>query len=63
MSIFKEMESKGYLDLPSTVQGRYGGVYNILGKAINTYVPETGGYLVRNDLVSRNNFLKKYELA
>ncbi len=63
MSIFKEMESKGYLDLPSTVQGRYGGVYNILGKAINTYVPETGGYLVKNDLVSRNNFLKKYELA
>lgn len=63
MSIFKEMEAKGYLDLPSTVQGRYGGVYNILGKAINTYVPETGGYLVKNDLVSRNNFLKKYELA
>ncbi|MEA9414824.1 SusC/RagA family TonB-linked outer membrane protein [Flavobacterium sp. PL02] len=63
MSIFKEMESKGYLDLPSTVQGRYGGVYNILGKAINTYVPETGGYLVNNDPVSRNNFLKKYESA
>ncbi|OXA93446.1 SusC/RagA family TonB-linked outer membrane protein [Flavobacterium hydatis] len=63
MSIFKEMESKGYLDLPSTVQGRYGGVYNILGKAINTYVPETGGYLVNNDPVSRNNFLKKYEQA
>jgi TonB-linked SusC/RagA family outer membrane protein len=63
MSIFKEMESKGYLDLPSTVNGRYGGAYNILGRAINTYVPETGGYLVNNDPVSRNNFLKKYELA
>ena len=33
MSIFKEMEQKGFLDLPSTVQGRYGGVYNILGKS------------------------------
>lgn len=63
MSIFKEMESKGYLDLPSTVNGRYGGAYNILGKAINTYVPETDSYLVNNDPVSRNNFLKKYELA
>ncbi|MBF4472902.1 carboxypeptidase-like regulatory domain-containing protein [Flavobacterium sp. HJJ] len=63
MSIFKEMESKGFLDLPSTVNGRYGGAYNILGKAINTYVPETGGYLVNNDPVSRNQFLKKYELA
>jgi TonB-linked SusC/RagA family outer membrane protein len=63
MSILKEMESKGYLDLPSTVNGRYGGAYNIMGRAINTYVPETGGYLVNNDPVSRNNFLKKYELA
>lgn len=63
MSILKEMEQKGYLDLPSTVNGRYGGAYNILGRAINTYVPETGGYLVNNDPVSRNNFLKKYELA
>ena len=63
MSIFKEMEAKGYLDLPSTVNGRYGGAYNILGRAINTYIPETGGYLVNNDPVSRNNFLKKYELA
>lgn len=63
MSIFKEMEAKGYLDLPSTVNGRYGGAYNILGRAINTYNPETGTYLVNNDPVSRNNFLKKYELA
>jgi TonB-linked SusC/RagA family outer membrane protein len=63
MSIFKEMEAKGYLDLPSTVNGRYGGAYNILGRAINTYVPETDSYLVNNDPVSRNNFLRKYELA
>ncbi|EJL63357.1 SusC/RagA family TonB-linked outer membrane protein [Flavobacterium sp. CF136] len=63
MSILKEMEQKGFLDVPSTLQGRYGGVYNILSKAINTYVPETDSYLVNNDPVSRNNFLKKYELA
>ncbi|TDP03039.1 SusC/RagA family TonB-linked outer membrane protein [Flavobacterium sp. 245] len=63
MSIFKEMEGKGYLDLPSTVNGRYGGAYNLLGRAINTYIPETNSYLVNNDPVSRNNFLKKYELA
>ncbi len=63
MSIFKEMEAKGYLDLPSTVNGRYGGAYNLLGRAINTYNPETGTYLVNNDPVSRNNFLKKYEMA
>jgi TonB-linked SusC/RagA family outer membrane protein len=63
MSILKEMEQKGYLDVPSTLQGRSGGVYNILSKAINTYVPATDSYLVNNDPVSRNNFLRKYELA
>ncbi|KAF2513789.1 SusC/RagA family TonB-linked outer membrane protein [Flavobacterium foetidum] len=63
MSILKEMEQKGFLDMPSTLQGRYGGVYNIMSRAINTYNPETGTYLVNNDPVSRNNFLRKYELA
>ncbi|OOG66767.1 SusC/RagA family TonB-linked outer membrane protein [Flavobacterium sp. A45] len=63
MSILKEMEQKGFLDVPSTLQGRSGGVYNILSRAINTYVPETDSYLVNNDPVSRNNFLRKYELA
>ncbi|MGO4773019.1 SusC/RagA family TonB-linked outer membrane protein [Flavobacterium sp. W22_SRS_FK3] len=63
MSILKEMEQKGFLDVPSTLQGRTGGVYNILSKAINTYVPETDSYLVNNDPLSRNNFLRKYELA
>ena len=63
MSILKEMEEKGFLDIPTTLQGRSGGVYNILSKAINTYVPETDSYLVNNDQLSRNNFLRKYELA
>ncbi|WP_166922172.1 SusC/RagA family TonB-linked outer membrane protein [Flavobacterium poyangense] len=63
MSIFREMEYKGYLDIPTTLNGRYGGVYNILSRAINTYVPETNGFLVNNDPVSRSEFLKKYELA
>lgn len=63
MSILKEIEGKGFLDLPSTLQGRYGGVYNLLGQAINTYVPATDSYLVKNDQASRNQFLKKYELA
>jgi TonB-linked SusC/RagA family outer membrane protein len=63
MSILKEMEQKGYLDVPSTLQGRSGGVYNILSKALNTYNPATDSYLVSNDPVSRNNFLRKYELA
>jgi len=63
MSILKEIESKGFLGLPQTSQGRYGGVYNILANAINTYDQTSGTYGVKNDEPSRNAFLKKYELA
>jgi TonB-linked SusC/RagA family outer membrane protein len=63
MSILKEIESKGFLGLPDTSQGRYGGVYNILANAINTYDQTSGTYGVKNDEPSRNAFLKKYELA
>lgn len=63
MGILKEVEAKGFLDLPSTTQGRYGGVYNILARGINTYIPETDSYLVKNDRAGRNAFLRKYELA
>lgn len=63
MSILKEMESKGFLELPSIAQSRYGGVYNILARAVNTYDVTSGAFGVKNDIPSRNAFLKKYELA
>ncbi|MBC5836568.1 SusC/RagA family TonB-linked outer membrane protein [Flavobacterium muglaense] len=63
MSILKEIESKGFLSLPQTSQGRYGGVYNILANEINRYDQTSGTYGVKNDEPSRNAFLKKYELA
>jgi len=63
MGILKEVEAKGFLGLPATAQGRYGGVYNILANAINTYDATNGTYGVRNDEAGRNEFLKKYELS
>lgn len=63
MGILKEIESKGFFGLPDTSQGRYGGVYNILANAINTYDTTNGAFGVKNDEPSRNAFLKKYELA
>lgn len=63
MSILKEIEGKGFLGLPETAQGRYGGVYNIMARAINTYDPATNTFLVKNDAPSRNAFLRKYESA
>ncbi|WP_166924216.1 SusC/RagA family TonB-linked outer membrane protein [Flavobacterium poyangense] len=63
MSVFKEMEQKGFLDMPSTLQGRYGGAYNILSKEINRYNTSNGQFGVKNEQPYINQFLKKYELA
>ncbi len=63
MSVLKEVEAKGFLDLPSTAQGRFGGVYNILARGINTHVPETDSFLVKDTPAGHNAFLRKYELA
>ena len=63
MVILKELEVKGFLELPTTAQGRYGGVYNILAQELNRYDETTGQFGVRNDPASKNRFLRKYELA
>ncbi|HFK5528160.1 TPA: SusC/RagA family TonB-linked outer membrane protein [Elizabethkingia anophelis] len=63
MGILQEMQSKGFLSLPSVTQGRYGGVYNILARSLYDFDPATETYRVKNNLVDRNAFLKKYEMA
>ncbi|TCN55539.1 SusC/RagA family TonB-linked outer membrane protein [Flavobacterium circumlabens] len=63
MSILKEMEQKGFLDMPSTLQGRYGGVYNLLSRQIDLYRTSNGQFGVKNEQPYQNEFLKKYELA
>lgn len=63
MVILKELEAKGFLELPTIAQGRYGGVYNILAKELNRYDETSGQFGVRNDQASKNRFLRKYELA
>ena len=63
MGILQEMRSKGFLSLPSVSQGRYGGVYNLLSKAIYDFDPNTETFRVKNNPVDRNAFLRKYEMA
>jgi TonB-linked SusC/RagA family outer membrane protein len=63
MSIISELDKKGFLPLPDSYQGRNGGIYNIMARALNTYDPTTNTYAVKNDAVSRNQFLQKYEFA
>lgn len=57
------MESKGFLDLPSSFQGRYGGIYNIMYRAIDNYDPSTGQFELENTPEARARFLQQYELA
>lgn len=63
VSVYREMESKGFLDLPSSFQGRYGGIYNIMYKAINNYNENTGQFQLQNTPEARAQFLQQYELA
>ncbi len=63
VSVYRELESKGFLDLPSSFQGRYGGIYNIMYRAINNFDETTGTYELENTPEARANFLRQFELA
>ncbi len=63
VSVYREMESKGFLDLPTSFQGRYGGIYNIMYRAINNYNPLTGQFQLKNTPEDRAKFLQQFELA
>ncbi len=63
VSIYREMESKGFLDLPSSFQGRFGGIYNIMYRAVNNYDENSGKYQLENTPEARSQFLQQYESA
>ncbi len=63
VAVYREMESKGFLDLPSSFQGRYGGIYNIMYRAIDNYDENTGQFQLENTPEARAGFLQQYELA
>lgn len=63
VSVYRELESKGFLDLPTSFQGRYGGIYNIMYRAINNFDETTGAYQLENTPEARARFLQQFELA
>lgn len=63
VSIYREMETKGFLNLPSSFQGRYGGIYNIMYRAINNYNETTGEFQLVNTPEAKAAFLQQYETA
>ncbi|MEW7278447.1 SusC/RagA family TonB-linked outer membrane protein [Aquimarina sp. 2201CG1-2-11] len=63
VSIYRELESKGFLSLPNSLQGRFGGIYNLMYNRINTFNPETNSFLLANTPEAKARFLQQYELA
>ena len=63
ISVLKELETKGFLELPDIAQARYGGVYAIMERQINTFLPTTNTFALANTPEDRNRFLQQYELA
>ena len=63
MSVYRELEQKGYLDRATYTAAQQGGAYQIMYRNTDTYDPATGRFLLQNSPEARNAFLRKYEYA
>lgn len=63
VSIYRELESKGFLRAPDVFQNRFGGIYNILYRAVNNFDESTGQFELENTEEARAQFLQQFELA
>lgn len=63
MSVYLEMEKKGYFGLKNALYGRRGGVFHQMYKALSTVNPATGKYFLANTDEAKRGFLKEREYA
>ncbi|MGN0048574.1 MAG: SusC/RagA family TonB-linked outer membrane protein [Bacteroides sp.] len=63
MSVYRELEAKGWLNHAEISKQSNGGVYKKMYDLINTYNPETGEFGLANTPEARAAFLKKYEMV
>ncbi|GAL68907.1 putative outer membrane protein [Jejuia pallidilutea] len=63
VSVYRELESKGFLQFPDVLFGRNGGIFNIRATAINSYNNTNGSFGIPNTPEARNAFLQRFELA
>lgn len=63
ISVYRELESKGFLQYPDVLSGRNGGVFNIRANAINRFNESNGAFGIANTPEARASFLQQYELA
>ena len=62
MSIYKEMEAKGWLSFASLANSSRSGVYGTMYKLINTYDPSTGKFGLENTQKAMNEYLREAEM-
>lgn len=60
MSVYVELERKGWLTLSEASRSQNGGVYTKMYELINTYDPGTGQYGVENTAEGKAAFLERY---
>ncbi|MDM1407146.1 SusC/RagA family TonB-linked outer membrane protein [Myroides sp. DF42-4-2] len=63
MDVYQELEAKGHITYPNSLNGRYGGVYNMYYRGVNNYITEEDRFQYINDRVGKNTFLRKHEMA
>jgi len=63
VSVYRELESKGFLNYPNVLASRNGGIYNIRAQAINRFNETNGDFGISNTPEARAAFLQPYELA
>jgi TonB-linked SusC/RagA family outer membrane protein len=61
MSVYQEMEQKGWLNFSSTFRDRESGVYGKMYQLMNTYDPITGSQALLNTEESKNVYLRQAE--
>ena len=61
MSVYKEMEDKGWLQLDNMVNAQNSGVYGYMYQQLRGYNTQTGTYGLENTLAARNAYLQAAE--
>lgn len=63
MSLYQEMNDKGYFGISNSLYGRRSGIYYQLYKGISTINPATGTYYLPNTPDAKMDFLRKRKYA
>jgi TonB-dependent SusC/RagA subfamily outer membrane receptor len=62
MSVYQEMEQKGWLNFSSTFRDSESGVYGKMYQLMNTYNPVTGTFALANTIEDKNAYLRLAEM-